>query len=197
MEHQHMWVCAYTKWSQAWHRLSTVQRSSGGQRLIWQHNQVNALEDGWCKFYCLFFIHRNVQFKKTTKTISCLGLLVLVCVCWVFHRSPGYGILSVGRVCGCLKATRSWCAAFASTTKGSSVALTMGTFYALTLTSLCTFIVRLFFFNSCCHVSVCSKIKVWDLQAALDPRAPASTLCLRTLVVSVYDFWPVKTLSYI
>uniref|UniRef100_A0A8C1BIF0 F-box and WD repeat domain containing 11b n=1 Tax=Cyprinus carpio carpio TaxID=630221 RepID=A0A8C1BIF0_CYPCA len=27
-----------------------------------------------------------------------------------------------------------------------------------------------------------SKIKVWDLQAALDPRAPASTLCLRTLV---------------
>lgn len=30
-----------------------------------------------------------------------------------------------------------------------------------------------------------SKIKVWDLQAALDPRAPASTLCLRTLVVSL------------
>lgn len=29
----------------------------------------------------------------------------------------------------------------------------------------------------------CRKIKVWDLQAALDPRAPASTLCLRTLVV--------------
>jgi hypothetical protein len=28
------------------------------------------------------------------------------------------------------------------------------------------------------------KIKVWDLIAALDPRAPASTLCLRTLVVS-------------
>ncbi|KAI5086967.1 F-box and WD repeat domain containing 11b isoform X1 [Silurus meridionalis] len=27
-----------------------------------------------------------------------------------------------------------------------------------------------------------TKIKVWDLQAALDPRAPASTLCLRTLV---------------
>lgn len=36
-----------------------------------------------------------------------------------------------------------------------------------------------------CHVSLCSKIKVWDLQAALDPRAPASTLCLRTLVVSI------------
>ena len=31
---------------------------------------------------------------------------------------------------------------------------------------------------------MCSKIKVWDLQAALDPRAPAGTLCLRTLVVS-------------
>lgn len=29
------------------------------------------------------------------------------------------------------------------------------------------------------------KIKVWDLVAALDPRAPSSTLCLRTLVVSV------------
>lgn len=34
-------------------------------------------------------------------------------------------------------------------------------------------------------ICVCSKIKVWDLQAALDPRAPASTLCLRTLVVSI------------
>ena len=28
------------------------------------------------------------------------------------------------------------------------------------------------------------KIKVWDLAAALDPRAPGGTLCLRTLVVS-------------
>jgi F-box and WD-40 domain protein 1/11 len=27
-----------------------------------------------------------------------------------------------------------------------------------------------------------SKIKVWDLAAALDPRSPAGTLCLRTLV---------------
>ena len=26
---------------------------------------------------------------------------------------------------------------------------------------------------------------MWDLQAALDPRAPAGTLCLRTLVVCV------------
>lgn len=32
-----------------------------------------------------------------------------------------------------------------------------------------------------------SKIKVWDLQAALDPRAPASTLCLRTLVVCIIN----------
>lgn len=28
------------------------------------------------------------------------------------------------------------------------------------------------------------KIKVWDLVAALDPRAPASALCLKTLEVS-------------
>lgn len=28
------------------------------------------------------------------------------------------------------------------------------------------------------------KIKVWDLVAALDPRAPTSSLCIRTLVVS-------------
>lgn len=32
-----------------------------------------------------------------------------------------------------------------------------------------------------------SKIKVWDLVAALDPRAPAGTLCLRTLVVRAFD----------
>lgn len=32
------------------------------------------------------------------------------------------------------------------------------------------------------------KIKVWDLLAALDPRAPTSALCLRTLVVSVLHF---------
>lgn len=29
---------------------------------------------------------------------------------------------------------------------------------------------------------VCRKIKVWDLTAALDPRSPTGTLCLRTLV---------------
>lgn len=29
------------------------------------------------------------------------------------------------------------------------------------------------------------KIKVWDLQAALDIRAQTNTLCLKTLVVSV------------
>ena len=32
------------------------------------------------------------------------------------------------------------------------------------------------------------KIKVWDLVAALDPRAPAGTLCLRTLVVRALLF---------
>lgn len=35
------------------------------------------------------------------------------------------------------------------------------------------------------NVLLCSKIKVWDLQAALDPRSPAGTLCLRTLIVSL------------
>lgn len=40
-----------------------------------------------------------------------------------------------------------------------------------------------FVLHTVSFVPVCSKIKVWDLQAALDPRAPASTLCLRTLVV--------------
>lgn len=29
------------------------------------------------------------------------------------------------------------------------------------------------------------KIKVWDLLAALDPRVPANSLCLKTLVVSI------------
>ena len=29
-----------------------------------------------------------------------------------------------------------------------------------------------------------SAIKVWDFQAALDPRTPADAICLRTLVVS-------------
>lgn len=29
------------------------------------------------------------------------------------------------------------------------------------------------------------KIKVWDLVAALDPRSPASALCLKTLEVSI------------
>lgn len=32
------------------------------------------------------------------------------------------------------------------------------------------------------------KIKVWDLQAALDPRSPANSLCLRTLVASFVKF---------
>lgn len=32
------------------------------------------------------------------------------------------------------------------------------------------------------------KIKVWDLPAALDPRAPAAQLCLRTLVVGTAKY---------
>ena len=32
------------------------------------------------------------------------------------------------------------------------------------------------------YVCIDSKIKVWDLAAALDPRSPNGTLCLRTLV---------------
>lgn len=71
------------------------------------------------------------------------------------------------------------------------------------------------YFTRLSLVPVCSKIKVWDLQAALDPRAPASTLCLRTLVVrdaavllafvffdwhevwhsDVLDVWSVRTWS--
>lgn len=41
MEHQHMWICAHVKWSQTGNCLSTVQRSSGGQWLLWQHNPVH------------------------------------------------------------------------------------------------------------------------------------------------------------
>lgn len=32
------------------------------------------------------------------------------------------------------------------------------------------------------------KIKVWDLVAALDPRAPANALCLKTLEVNSNEF---------
>ena len=34
-----------------------------------------------------------------------------------------------------------------------------------------------------------SAIKVWDFQAALDPRSQADTLCLRTLMVSRLLLW--------
>lgn len=37
-------------------------------------------------------------------------------------------------------------------------------------------------------IGISRKIKVWNLVAALDPRAPASTLCLRTLMVSVSHY---------
>lgn len=85
----------------------------------------------------------------------------------------------MGHVCECWKVMRSWCAAFALTTRGLSVAPTMGKCHKCT--QLCSQRLHLFWHSP--HVSLCSKIKVWDLQAALDPRAPASTLCLRTLVV--------------
>jgi F-box and WD-40 domain protein 1/11 len=31
-------------------------------------------------------------------------------------------------------------------------------------------------------ILICRKIKVWDLAAALDPRAATSSLCIKTLV---------------
>lgn len=34
-----------------------------------------------------------------------------------------------------------------------------------------------------------SKIKVWNLDAALDPRTPNNTLCLQTLMVSTSSVW--------
>lgn len=94
----------------------------------------------------------------------------------------------MGHVCECWKVTRSWCAAFDLTTKGLSVVPTMGQFSIHThkYTSLCT--EPILFLTLSYHISIYSKIKVWDLQAALDPRAPASTLCLRTLVVSMASF---------
>jgi len=38
------------------------------------------------------------------------------------------------------------------------------------------------------------KIKVWDLEAALDPRVPASSLCLRSLKVIVACLFEVKNI---
>lgn len=93
----------------------------------------------------------------------------------------GYGTLSAEHVCESWKDTRSLCVASASTTKGLSAVLMMG--QSCTHTSLCTQTYGILYFIQLSFVPVCSKIKVWDLQAALDPRAPASTLCLRTLVV--------------
>jgi len=42
--------------------------------------------------------------------------------------------------------------------------------------------------NNYLLIYIFRKIKVWNLVAALDPRAPASTLCLRTLMVSVLHY---------
>lgn len=69
-----------------------------------------------------------------------------------------------------------------------------------THTSLCSQTYGMFTLHDSL-VPVCSKIKVWDLQAALDPRAPASTLCLRTLVVRdaavllAFVFWLTRSLT--
>lgn len=64
MEHQHMWVCAHTKWSQTGHRLSTVPGSSGGQWLLWQHNSVR--EQRW--FYSVFKNPNNPTDRGTDVT---------------------------------------------------------------------------------------------------------------------------------
>lgn len=87
----------------------------------------------------------------------------------------------MGHVCESWKVTRSLCDASALTTKGLSAVLMMG--QSCTQTSLCSQTYGMLSFTRLSLIPVYSKIKVWDLQAALDPRAPASTLCLRTLVV--------------
>lgn len=121
--------------------------------------------------------------KITTKTIKCLGLYVLVCLLSFLLLSRLWDI-----ECGaCLRVLEGHeelvrCIRF------DNKRIVSGAYDGSVLRPHAYFFVYfycLFFFDSCCHVSVCSKIKVWDLQAALDPRAPASTLCLRTLVVSV------------
>jgi hypothetical protein len=42
----------------------------------------------------------------------------------------------------------------------------------------------------------CRKIKVWDLAAALDPRSPPGTLCIRTLMVSTLGSMHTSTLCF-
>ena len=50
-------------------------------------------------------------------------------------------------------------------------------------------------FNPC--LSLCSIVKVWDYQAALDPASPDSSLCLATLEVSVNAVTSESLRSYI
>lgn len=52
------------------------------------------------------------------------------------------------------------------------------TFHAVAINNMCmySFVIVTYL--------VSRAIKVWDFQAALDPRTPADALCLRTLVVS-------------
>lgn len=39
-------------------------------------------------------------------------------------------------------------------------------------------------------------IKVWDFQAALDPRAPTESLCVRTLMVSIRSYGTHQQMSH-
>lgn len=122
MEHQHMWVCANTKRSQTGHRLSTVQRSPGGQRLLWQHNPVRDQRG---------LRSRIVEPERCFLTDDWSE----GCSFWSWNL-PGYGTSSAGHVCESWRVTRSLCVASASTTKGLSAALMMG--QSCTRTSLCT-----------------------------------------------------------
>lgn len=179
MEHQHMWICAHTKRSQTGNCLSTVQRSPGGQWLLWQHNPV-------CQGKGLLECSKKKRQKvKLTKKQTDLTIYNRFKWCPLLSwNMTGYGTLSAGRVCESWKVTRSLCGAFALTTKGLSAVLMMGQSCTHTHTHLFVLSdIWHVYFTRLSLVPVCSKIKVWDLQAALDPRAPASTLCLRTLVV--------------
>ena len=49
----------------------------------------------------------------------------------------------------------------------------------------CVFLILVAIFFTLAHEGyhvVCRSIKVWDFQAALDPKTPANTICWRTLV---------------
>ena len=72
------------------------------------------------------------------------------------------------RVCASSKGTTNSCDAFVSIPSGLFLAPT-------TVSSLSMFD------NDRWLRTLVGKIKIWDLQAALDPRSPASSLCINTL----------------